>query len=238
MTISSLGPNAWNWSVSQPKQSNPRTGSPTDGTNPSPQPPPQIGPSPGGGSNNSGQSTVSGSADPFQALASDLQALLTQYQSSTNGGALTSSTSAGSGSTNTNSGEDVVQKLLSSLSSALGLDPTSDPAASGSASTTGGSSTDTTQTANSASTGEARATHHHRHHPRSEGTDADGPRADQSTVSTVGASTSSSSAANGTAAGSSATGPSSLQAVASQLMQALQAYAGGGSVGAAASMIV
>jgi hypothetical protein len=225
MTISSVGPNAWNWSVSQQNPPRSNTDNPVGGMQPPQHQPPRPGASPTGVGDSAVTRAVSGTANPFQTLTSDLQALLTQYQSGTSDRTAGSSTNAAGGPTSTPSAGDAVQNLLDSLSSTPGQDPVS-----GSLPGTSNASTGSAQATDSASTDGPHATHHH-HHSRPERTGVDaasGPSAQAGT--STGLAADGSSATNRSANIASATGSPSVPALAAQVVKALHAYAGGGSI--------
>jgi hypothetical protein len=154
--------------------------------------------------------SISSSTDPFQQLASDIQAMLLQAQSgtvtqaaSTVGSATTGA--SGIGSTTPANPE---QQLATDAQSML-AQLQSDQAGSG--------TTAQTATAGQAGPGEARPHHHHHHHQNNSQSGGD-------TVSGTTASSTTAASAAATSGTSSNRDQAVSQAFATEIMQALQAY--------------
>ncbi len=174
-----------------------------------------------------GSSPASGSTDPFQQLASDIQAMLLQAQggtaapAATSVGSATTAANAAGGSTVANPEQQVAsdaQAMLAKLQSGQ----------------TGSGSTSQTATASQTGASEAQPHHHHHHHEgggSQPGGDAGAMTAGTSSAGTTGSSTATASGSPNSGSGSTTTSASLgdqavSQAFASDIMQALQAYGG------------
>jgi hypothetical protein len=189
-----------------------------------------------------------GSGNQFRSLASDIQAMLIQAQSTTTAqaaaitGSGTSTGAASTGATSSGSGANAAggsvavnpeQKLVADLQSLL-----SNPRSGQS----GGSAGTQTASINPAAANAPAPRHHHHHHEAGNGGGSDIASAGNSTGANTAGATASSATPAATASQPAATGSNSVQAVsqafAADIMQAIKAYGGGGSAATMPAMTI